>query len=305
MKFGAESTATEAIAGIDLHGRVAVITGASGGIGLETARALASAGATVVLGNRSIEKSEAAVADLKAGIPDAQVEFLVLDLTSLASVRQFAEQFLARHDRLDLLVNNAGVMATPFERTADGFELQFGTNHLSHFLLTNLLMPAILAAAPARIVNLTSNAHFMSDMDWDDPNYDKREYASWPAYGQSKTANILFTTELERRYGPRGVHVYAVHPGLVGTDLMRYLSDEDRTWLDTSIQKNGATYKTPQQGAATSVWAATAPELEGQGGLYLEDCTVSERRSPYAVDAAAARRLWTLSEQMVGQQFPE
>jgi len=139
-------------------------------------------------------------------------------------------------------------MATPFERTVDGFELQFGTNHLSHFLLTNLLMPALLAWRAGRIVNVTSNAHAMSDIDWNDPNYETRSYVPWPAYGQSKTANILFTVELERRFGARGVHAYAVHPGLVGTDLMRYLSDEDRSWLNRAIEKNGVVSKTPQQG---------------------------------------------------------
>jgi NAD(P)-dependent dehydrogenase (short-subunit alcohol dehydrogenase family) len=304
MTFGAESTASEAIAGVDLRDRVAVITGASGGIGLETARAFASAGAHVVIGNRPSPKSDAAVGELRTSLPNAQIDVEALDLTSLASVREFANRVLGRHQRIDLLVNNAGVMATPFERTSDGFESQLGTNHLSHFLLTNLLTPALLAAAPARIVNLTSNGHSISDIHWDDPNYHSRPYAAWEAYGQSKTANVLFTVELQRRLGPRGVNAYAVHPGLVGTDLMRYLSDQDRAWLDSRISKSGIAYKTPQQGASTTVWAATAAQLADRGGAYVEDCHVSEQCAPYARDSEAAARLWTVSEELVGQKFP-
>ena len=304
MTFGAETTANEAIAGIDLHGRTAVITGASGGIGVETARAFASAGAAVILGNRQSEKSDAAVAELRASLPDASVEVINLDLTSLASVRAFAQQVLSLHDRIDLLVNNAGVMATPLERTSDGFELQFGTNHLSHFLLTKLLMPALLRADAPRIVNLTSNGHSISDVIWDDPNYRERPYTDWESYGQSKTANVLFTVELQRRFGSQGVQAFAVHPGVVGTDLFRYLSDEGKARLDKQIAKNNIFYKTPQQGASTSVWAATAAELKDKGGAYLEDCRVSETFSPYAKNPESAQRLWAMSEEMVGEPFP-
>jgi NAD(P)-dependent dehydrogenase (short-subunit alcohol dehydrogenase family) len=304
MSFGVDTTAAEAIAGTDLHGRTAVITGASGGIGLETARAFASAGAVVILGNRQSAKSDAAAAELRADQPDAAIEVINLDLTSLASVRAFAQEVSSRHDRIDLLVNNAGVMATPLERTSDGFELQFGTNHLGHFLLTKLLMPSLLRADSPRIVNLTSNGHAISDVIWDDPNYRERPYTDWESYGQSKTANVLFTVELQRRFGSQGLQSFAVHPGVVGTDLFRYLSDEGKARLDRQIAKNNIFYKTPQQGASTSVWAATAPELKDQGGAYLEDCRVSEKVSPYAQSPESAERLWAMSEELVGEPFP-
>ena len=277
-----------------------MITGASGGIGLETARALASAGATVVLGNRNPDKAAAAAVDITTTVPGARVELGDLDLTSLASVRDFAAWVAEHHDRIDLLVNNAGVMATPFERTSDGFELQFGTNHLAHFLLTTLLMPQLLAAGSARIVNLSSNGHHMSGIGWDDPNYEVRDYVPWEAYGQSKTANILFTLELERRFGERGVHAYAVHPGVVTTDLGRYLSDEDRSWVEGRITKGGIPRKTPAEGASTTVFAATSPDLDQYGGAYLEDCQRSDSVAPHARDLADAVRLWTLSAELVG-----
>jgi NAD(P)-dependent dehydrogenase (short-subunit alcohol dehydrogenase family) len=304
MTFGETTTAAEAIEDTDLTGRVAVITGASGGIGLETARAFASAGATVVLGNRNPDKAEAAAADLRASVPNAQVELGQLDLTWLASVRQFAAWVNANHDRIDLLVNNAGVMATPFDRTADGFELQFGTNHLAHFLLANLLLPGLLASGSARIVTVRSNAHQMGGINWDDPGYDRSDYSPWPAYAQSKTANILFSLELERRLGDRGVHAYAVHPGVVGTDLDRYLGEQERTWLEKRVSQGGILTKTPAQGAATSVVAATSPELADHGGAYLEDCHVSTNIAAHATDSADATRLWALSEELVGQSFP-
>ena len=304
MTLGTTSTASEAITGFDLTGQVAVITGASGGIGLETARALASAGAHVVLGNRPSAKSDAAVAELRAGAGEAAAEVYALDLTSLARVRAFAGAVLARHPRIDLLINNAGVMATPFERTADGFELQFGTNHVSHFVLTDLLLPALLAAPAPRVVNVTSNAHFISEIHWDDPNYHERPYSAWEAYGQSKTANVLFTVELQRRHGPSGLRAFAVHPGLVGTDLMRYLGDDDLSRLDKRVSEDGVLKKTAEQGAATSVWAATATELADQGGAYLEDCHVSEQCAPHACDPESAARLWTLTEELVGEEVP-
>ena len=295
MDLGAQTEAGEVVDGIDLSGRLAVVTGASGGIGLETARALLRAGAEVVLANRSPEKSEQALADLRADVPGAVVGAAQLDLTSLAGVRRFAESF--DRPRIDLLVNNAGVMATPLQRTADGFELQFGTNHLGHFLLTNLLLPRM--NGPARIVTLSSDGHRIADVNWADPHW-TTGYSPWPAYGQSKTANILFTVELEARLGERGVHAYAVHPGVVTTDLFRYMSPEERSWLESRISRAGRPMKTPQQGAATTVWAATA---DVPGGSYCEDCAVSTQVEPYAVDPVAAARLWTLSEELVGQGF--
>jgi NAD(P)-dependent dehydrogenase (short-subunit alcohol dehydrogenase family) len=308
VQLGANSTTDHVLHGVDLSGKLALVTGASGGIGLETARALAAAGASVVVAARSAAKTEAALRTLREQVPQARFESLQLDLGALASVRAAAARFLATHDRLDLLVNNAGVMATPFERTADGFELQLGTNHLGHFLLTGLLVPALLAAAPARIVNVSSGGHVISDVHWDDPNFDHHPYEKWTAYGQSKTANVLFTLELERRLAARGVHAYAVHPGMIKTELGRYLTKEDHAALQSmadSAPGGGGlpAYKSIPAGAATTVWAATAVGLERHGGSYLADCAVSSDRAPWAGDPDAARRLWSLSERLVGETF--
>jgi NAD(P)-dependent dehydrogenase (short-subunit alcohol dehydrogenase family) len=303
-----DTTTDQILHGVTLAVKTALVTGATTGLGLETARALASVGATVVLGARTEEKAEAAKATILEQVPGAALEHVLVDLTSLASVREAAANLLARHDRLDVLVNNAGVMFTPFERTADGFELQFGTNHLGHFLLTALLMPAITKAAPSRIVNLSSGGHRASDILWDDPNYQTRPYDKFEAYGQSKTANILFTRELERRFGPVGVHAYAVHPGMIVTELGRHMTRDDRHVLAEKFKASptGAApqYKTVEQGAATSVWAATAPELDGAGGAYLADAEISDDDAPWTRDAEAAARLWALSEELVGQPFP-
>ena len=298
------STAADVIEGVELSGQVAVITGASGGIGLETARALASAGATVVLANRASAKSDAAAAALRATMPDTVIELGELDLTSLAGVREFATWAGGRHERIHVLVNNAGVMATPFGRTADGFEQQFGINHLGHFLLTNLLMPRLLDAAPARVVTVSSHGHQLAGIDWDDPNYRRRDYEPWRAYGQSKSANLLFTLELERRFGPHGVHAFAVHPGLVATDLGRNLADDDRARFEQRMTQPGNLTKTAAQGAATSVFAAMSAELIDHGGSYLEDCHLSDAVAAHAADVADASRLWALSEELVGETFP-
>jgi NAD(P)-dependent dehydrogenase (short-subunit alcohol dehydrogenase family) len=297
---GATTTTDDVLAGVDLAGKRAVVTGAAAGLGRETARALAAAGASVVIAARDRGRADTAAEGIAESVPDASVEVRVLDLASLASVRAFAESYLADHDSLDLLVNNAGVMATPFGRTSDGFEMQLGTNHLGHFALTVLLADALVAAAPSRVVNLTSAGHLASDIHWDDPNYGERPYEKWEAYGQSKTANILFTVELERRLGPKGVHAYAVHPGMIITELGRHLSPEDIE--DLVARADGAlpTIKSIEAGAATSVWAATAAELDGQGGTYLEDCHVSDGHAPWARDPDAAARLWELSEQLTG-----
>ena len=308
MTFGFESTTTEVLEGVDLHGRLAVVTGASTGIGLETARALAAVGAQVVLAARDEAKTVAAAARIRESVPDAVLEVRLLDLTSLDSVRGFAAGFLDAHDELHLLVNNAGVMYTPFGRTAEGFELQFGTNHVGHFLLTCLLAPALEAGAPSRVVNLCSGGHMGSDIVWDDPNYEQREYDKFGAYGQSKTANILFSVELERRLGSRGVHAYAVHPGMISTELGRYMTRDDMEQLMARAKRGPSGGMPPrksiEQGAATTVWAATAPGLEEQGGTYLADCQVTDQHAPWARDPESARRLWALSEDLVGAQFP-
>ena len=322
MTDGGHHTTTEdVLTGVDLRGKRALVTGASGGLGLETARALAAAGAEVFLAARDAAKTAAALDTIRATVPDARLESGVLDLASLVSVRDFAKQYLATHDRLDLLINNAGVMATPFGHTADGFELQLGTNHLGHFVLTCLLAPALVAAAPARIVNLSSGGHVISDVHWDDPNFARHDYEKWTAYGQSKTANVLFTVELERRLGARGVHAYAVHPGMIMTDLGRHLTADDVAALQAMAKRpsrgenagggggrgSGSglpPFKSVPEGAATTVWAATSPDLEARGGTYLEDCAVSSGHAAWALDAQAARRLWELSEELVGERYP-
>jgi NAD(P)-dependent dehydrogenase (short-subunit alcohol dehydrogenase family) len=308
MTLGFDTTTDEVIEGVDLGGKHAIVTGASTGIGVETARALAAAGANVVLAARNKERTEEAAATIRERVPGARVEVGVLDLTSLELVRAFTAWYLDTHDELNLLVNNAGVMYTPLERTAEGFEMQFGTNHVGHFLLTCLLVPALLAGAPSRVVNLSSGGHVGSDIVWDDPNFERREYDKFAAYGQSKTANILFSVELDRRLGDRGVHAYAVHPGMISTELGRYMTRDDMTALMERAKRGPSggmpPRKTLEQGAATSVWAATAPGLEDQGGTYLADCRVTDEHAPWARDPESAARLWTLSENLVGERFP-
>ena len=309
-EFNADSTTHQVIAGIDLAGKQAVVTGASSGLGVETARTLAAAGAAVMLVARDQGKLDGALAELKAAVPGGEFDTSILDLADLASVRSGADDILSRCSRIDLLINNAGVMACPLMRTADGFEMQFGTNHLGHFLLTARLMPALLAADSARVVNLSSAGHKFGAMNLDDPNYQSRDYNKWVAYGESKTANVLFTVGMEQRFGDRGVHALAVHPGVIMTELSRHMDQSDLEMLMAQGEDRGLQIKTTEQGSATSVWAATAPALEGRGGLYLEDCQIAEAAVPggdggveaYAVDPALADQLWDLSEELVGER---
>ncbi len=309
--FNAQTTTAEVIAGIDLSGSQAVVTGASSGLGLETIRTLAGAGAAVMMVARNQAKLESVRDALQAELPDAQLDTVVLDLADLDSVRAGAAQILERCPRIDLLINNAGVMACPLDRTAQGFEMQFGTNHLGHFLLTSRLVPALLAAAPSRVVNLSSAAHKMAPFNAEDPNYLEREYEKWQAYGESKTANVLFSVALEQRFGPRGVHSLAVHPGAIMTELSRYLVESDYEFLTSRSSASEMSLKSVEAGAATSVWAASSPTLEGRGGIYLEDCHeaaplaegVDGGVAGYALDPAAADKLWDLSEQLVGETF--
>jgi len=311
-KFGFASTTDEVLEGIDLSGKLALVTGGSGGLGEETARALAAHGARVVLTARDVPKGEAAAEAIRKSTGNANVTVGELELDSLASIRAFAERFLAEHRALNLLINNAGVMACPFSRTHDGFELQFGTNHIGHFLLTNLLVPALLRGAPARIVNLSSGGHRFSNVLFDDPNFERTEYSKWTGYGQSKTANVLFSVELDRRLRDRGVRAFAVHPGAIVTELGRHLVREDVEMLGRA-RPGGAKmkYKQVPSGAATSCYAATSPDLEGLGGVYLEDCHVAEVNDgdaadgvrSYALDPKGAARLWEISERLVGQRF--
>src|SRR5436190_12647437 len=310
-KFGAETTASEVAEGIDLSGKVALITGGSSGLGQETARVLAERGARVILTARDLPKGEAVAAGIRASTGNQHVEVEKLELGSLKDIRAFAERFLARHSALHIRITTAGVMACPPAKTADGFELQFGSNHLGPFLMTCLLAPALLRAAPGRVVSVSSRGHHMSPVVFDDIQFERRPYDKWLAYGQAKTANVLFAVGLERRLGARGVHANALHPGGIMTELSRHLQPEDLEFLRTRTR--GMKFKSVEAGAATSVFAATAPELEGRGGLYLEDCHVAAVNDApdalngvksYALDPDNAERLWEVSETLVGERFP-
>jgi len=322
--IGAETTTEEGIEGVDLTGKVAVVTGASGGLGEETARALASKGATVVLASRNPEKLAAAQERIESTGVAGSVETLVLDLASFDAVRAAAGELAGRHPAIDLLILNAGVMAPPLGRTVEGHELQLGTNHLGHFLFTLSLRDNLRAAAPSRVVVLSSAGHRTSPIIWEDPDFERGEYHNFIAYGQSKTANALFALELDRRMSGDGVHAFSVHPGVIMTELSRHLTAEDIQWMADRARAEGGDdvdgdesgnaldafqFKTVEQGAATSVWAATAAELDDHGGAYLEDCHVAPRADApgasggvqsWACDPAEAARLWELSLRVVG-----
>ncbi|MDE0066494.1 MAG: SDR family NAD(P)-dependent oxidoreductase [Acidimicrobiaceae bacterium] len=304
------TTTDEVMSGIDLTDRVAVVTGATTGLGLETARALAAGGAEVVLCGRTTEKCEAAAEGLSESVSDARLSTAVFDLADLPTVRAGAAHILAQHPVIHMLVNNAGVMFTPEGRTAQGFETQFGTNHLGHFVLTNHLLDALRAGAPARVVNLSSAGHHSGQIRWDDLHFEAEPYDKFEAYGQSKTANILFSVELDRRLAGAGVRANAVHPGMIMTDLARHMTADDLTELRRRAAARAASgagpglgdFKSVQQGAATSVWAAVSAEMADVGGAYCEDATVSVA-ADYATDADYAARLWSVSEQLVGETF--
>ncbi|HEY2179518.1 MAG TPA: oxidoreductase [Caulobacteraceae bacterium] len=312
--FGPFSEAREVAAGHDLTGQHAVVTGAASGIGVETARALAEAGAAVTLAVRNREAGEAAAADINRTARGAKASVGPLDLSSLASVRAFAEEW--GRAPLNILINNAGVMACPLAYTADDLEMQIGTNHFGHYLLAALLAPALQNAAhhggrKARVVALTSIGHRRSAVDFGDPHYRRRAYDKWEAYGQSKSANALFAVGFNARFKDKGVAANSVMPGGIMTPLQRHLTREEMIglgWMDEAgTVREG--FKTPSQGASTSVWAALGPELEGTGGLYLENCAQAEAWSaetpwagvmPYALDPASADRLWELSVETTG-----
>ena len=314
--FDANSTTGDVIEGISLAGKVAVVTGASAGLGIETARVLAAAGARVLLVARDGKKLEPVLQSLQAELPDAQLDSALMDLADLDSIRTAAADIVERFGCIDLLINNAGVMACPLARTAQGFELQFGTNHLGHFLFTSLLAPALVAGAAqsgqdSRVIALSSAGHRFGEMNFEDPNYERRDYDKWVAYGQSKTANALFAVGLDARFRERGVRAFAVHPGVIMTELSRYMVPEDFELLRAAAPPGEEmTFKSVEQGAATSVWGATSPQLAGLGGLYLEDCHIAEPATvgksggiaDYARDPALADRLWVLSEALVGRQ---
>ncbi|OHV56883.1 SDR family NAD(P)-dependent oxidoreductase [Pseudofrankia sp. BMG5.36] len=298
--FTAESTAAEVIDGIDLSGRRAVVTGGASGIGIETARALAGAGAEVTLAVRNVEAGDRTAADLIASTGNKQVLVAALDLADQASVAAFVAQW---DGPLDILVNNAGIMAPPLLRTPEGWELQFATNHLGHFALATGLHGALAAAGGARIVSVSSSAHHRSPVVFDDIHFERREYEPWSAYGQSKTANVLFAVEASKRWAGDGITVNALMPGGIRTNLQRYVSEEDLERLRAAAGGADLKWKTPEQGAATSILVATSPLLDGIGGRYFEDCgeaevgTLSARSgvAPYALDPEAAARLWDVT----------
>ncbi|MEU6140347.1 SDR family NAD(P)-dependent oxidoreductase [Streptomyces sp. NPDC047081] len=303
--FGATSTADDVLAGIDLTGKLAIVTGGYSGLGLETTRSLVKAGAHVVVPARRRASAEEALADLD------RVEIDELDLGDLESVRGFAERFLASGRTVDILINSAGIMACPETRVGPGWEAQFATNHLGHFALVNRLWPAIEPGG-ARIVSVSSRGHHFSGIRWDDVEW-RRGYDKWEAYGQAKTANVLFAVHLDRLGRDAGVRAFSLHPGGIITPLQRHIPKEEmveRGWIDEDGNVlNPEGFKTPPQGAATQVWAATSPQLEGLGGVYLEDCDIAEpavdgdQRSgvkSWATDPEQAARLWDLSAQLTG-----
>jgi NAD(P)-dependent dehydrogenase (short-subunit alcohol dehydrogenase family) len=301
-------SALQVVDGIELSSKVCVITGASSGLGRESARALAAAGAHVVLAARNHDALTQTADWIHAEVPGARTSTVHLDLTTLAGVRAAATTIRDLTPVIHVLMNNAGVMFTPFGRTHDGFELQIGTNHFGHFELTRLLVPQLAAAEGARLVILSSGGHVMGDVDFDDPNWENRGYDKFVAYGASKTANILHAVEADRRLGEMGIRAYAVHPGTVATSLARYMSGSDFSQLRKFAAANSEArgeesdgfldFVMPEQGAATQVWAAVSPELADQGALYLEDCGISEAVAPYARDAQHAAELWMLSEKL-------
>jgi NAD(P)-dependent dehydrogenase (short-subunit alcohol dehydrogenase family) len=313
--FSMASTANEVLAGIDLTGKTAIVTGGYSGIGTETSRALHAAGARVIVPARDLAKARKALEGIA-------VEIEPMDLADPASIDAFAEHFLARGVPLHILVNSAGVMAMPLTRDSRGYEMQFATNHLGHFQLTARLWPALKRANGARVVAVSSRGHRFAGVDFDDPNFERREYDPWIAYGQSKTANVLFALGVDKRGEADGIRAFALHPGAIITDLVRHMSQEDlraRGAIDEEgrpVVDLARGYKSAPQGAATSVWCATSPQLDGMGGVYCEDVEVSPVLvdadnspgqvssdigvRPWAIDAAAVEHLWTLSEKLAG-----
>lgn len=323
VQLGATSTAEDVLSGINLRGKRILVTGVSAGLGLETARALAAHGAQVVGAARDLSKAEAATAQVRkdAAVNGGGFELIELDLADLKSVRACADRLLAKDEPFDVVIANAGVMATPFGHTADGFETQFGTNHLGHFVLVNRI--ARLIRAGGRLINLSSAGHRFSNVDLEDPNFERTPYEPFIAYGRSKTANILFAVAFDKRHRGRGVRAAAVHPGGIQTELGRHLDSSQMQQIIEGINQQLAEedqgpfqWKTIPQGAATSVWAAVVAPADQIGGRYCENChvghivpdhvtinAVSEGVRGYALDPRNAEALWKKSEELVGESF--
>ncbi|WP_219837632.1 oxidoreductase [Paenibacillus sp. R14(2021)] len=310
--FGPQSTAQEALGGRDLTGKTAIVTGGYSGLGLETVRVMAEAGATVIVPARSSDKARASLANIP------RVELEELDLMDPVSIDGFAQRFLDSGRPLDILVNCAGIMAAPLVRDARGYESHFATNHLGHFQLTARLWPALKQAGGARVVSVSSAALFFAGVDFDDPNYKRRAYDKWQAYGQSKSANALFAVALDKKGQAHGIRAFSVHPGKIVTDLSRFLSDDEMRAAG-ALDEQGRrivdpSYKSVPQGAATIIWCATNTQLDDMGGVYCEDVDIASAvpadapmgwgAPPWAVDSGLAERLWQLSEQLTGVTFP-
>ena len=313
-KFGADSTADEVLEGHDLTGKRVVVTGVSAGLGVETARSLAAHGAHVIGTVRDIEKGRRATEGLKTS---GRLELVEMDLASLRSVSACADMLIARGESIDLVICNAGVMACPEGKTEDGLETQFATNHLGHFLFVNRIVP--LLKEGARVVSVSSGGHRFSDVDLDDPNFDHTPYNEWIAYGRSKTANILFAVEFDRRYRNRGIRAVAMRPGSVKTELGRHMNPEKSKAMFQSMREQARVERRPAmvwksipQGAATQIWAGVVADVQEVGGRFCEDCQLAETLegpqgtngvAPYALDPERAKALWAKSEEFVGEQF--
>jgi NAD(P)-dependent dehydrogenase (short-subunit alcohol dehydrogenase family) len=322
-KFGATSTTDDVLSGLNLQGKRILVTGVSAGIGVETARSLAAHGAQVVGAARDLNKAEGATAQVRkdAEANGGSFELVALDLANLKSVRACADELLAAGKRFDVVIANAGVMATPLGHTVDGFETQFGTNHLGHFVLVNRIAP--LMGNGSRLINLASSGHRFANVDLDDPNFEKTTYAPFVAYGRSKTANILFAVAFDQRHRERGIRAAAVHPGGIQTELGRHM---DPSHLQAMVEqmnqqlalegKGPFQWKSIPQGAATSVWAGVVAPADEIGGRYCENChvghivpddvtisAISEGVRGYALDATTAEALWRKSEEMVGESY--
>jgi NAD(P)-dependent dehydrogenase (short-subunit alcohol dehydrogenase family) len=321
--FGATSTTDDVLSGVNLKGKRILVTGASAGLGVETARSLAAHGAQVVGAARDLNKAKAATEPVRkdAAGNGGSFELVELDLANLKSVRACADELLAKGEPFDVVIANAGVMATPFGHTADGFETQFGTNHLGHFVLVNRI--ASLIRDGGRLINLSSSGHRYSNVDLDDPNFEHTPYEPFVAYGRSKTANILFAVAFDKRHRDRGIRAAAVHPGGIKTELGRYVESGRMEKVINEINQQLAAqgkgpfqWKSVPQGAATSVWAAVVAPADEIGARYCENChvgmtvpddatitAVSEGVRGYALDAKTAEALWKKSEEMVGESF--
>lgn len=313
FRFDGQTTAAEIVRGMDLGRKTFVVTGSSSGLGVETAHVLAEAGATVVMVGRDPARNEQAAGQIRAQLPGADLSTFIADFADLASVRCVADEILAAFPKIDCLINNAGFVGGPLVLTEEGVEAHFAINHLAPFLFTNLLLPALKAAAPSRIVLVSSNAHRAPTFDLDDVNFERRPYDHWSAYAQSKRASVLHAVALAKRLEGTGVTAYVLHPGVIHTNVFRHMPSEEAEAAIEAAKQYGTVVKNVEQGAATQIWAAVAPELADKSGVYLEDCQIaphipsnvpsSSGVVEEALDPAMADRLWEASEAMINRSF--